>query len=153
VRIASQTNCCFAIAGSAVGEANAKQVLLKGTAGAGAFLVRLDAQLNNFGALWFDYHCKLQSLSYPALLGTPFSDIPGTRRDVSWRTGKDSSGNGTSSTGVSISMQTTASAGPFGADVRMVCWGTWDGASPPIVDYGLGVESAVLTLTPVGGFG
>jgi hypothetical protein len=152
VLVASLTNCCFAIANTAVGEGNAKQVVIKGTASSGAFLARVDAQLNNFGALWFDYHCKLQSLTYPAFLGTPFTDIPGTRRDVSWRTGRDNAGNGTSATGVPISMQAPVTAGSFGVDVRMVCWGTID-SSGPLYDYGLGVESAVLTLEPVGAFG
>lgn len=152
VPVASLTTCCFSIANTAVGEANAKQVLLKGTGGApGKYLARVDAQLNNFGALWFDYHCKLQSLAYPALLGTPFTDLPGTRRDVSWRTGKDGAGNNTTATGVSISMQAPVTAGAFGLDVRMVCWGTIDPAGP-LYDYGFGVESAVLTLLPVGNF-
>ncbi len=154
VRVASQTSCCFSIANTAVGEANAKQVLIKNTGGGGSFLVRVDAQLNNFNAYFFDYHCKLQSLTYPAFLGAPFSDVPGTRRDVSWRTGKADNGVATSSSGVSISMQVVVSTPTFAlssADVRLVCWGTWDGASPPFVDYGLGVESAILTITPVGG--
>ncbi len=151
VLVASLTSG-FAIANTAVTEANANQVLIKGTPSSGKYLARVDAQLNNFGALWFDYHCKLQSLTYPALLGTPFSDIPGTRRDVSWRTGKDGSGNSTTATGVPISMQAPVTAGPFGVDVRMVCWGTID-SSGPLYDYGLGVESAVLTLQPVGAFG
>jgi hypothetical protein len=150
VRVASMPNCCLSIANLAVGEANAQPVLLKNTGGAGTFLVRVDAQLNNWGALYFDYHCKLQSLAYPAFIGAPFSDIAGTRRDVSWRTGKDNVGNSTGSTGVSISMQTTVSAGTFSTDVRLVCWGTIDG-SPPLYDYGFGVESAILTLQPIGG--
>ena len=100
VLVASLTSCCVSIANTAVGEANAIQVLIKGTPSSGKYLARVDAQLNNFGALWFDYHCKLQSLTYPAFLGTPFTDIPGTRRDVSWRTGKDDAGNGTSATGL-----------------------------------------------------
>lgn len=152
VRVASLTTCCFAIANTAVGEANAKQVLIKGTPSPGQYLARVDAQLNNFGALWFDYHCKLQSLAYPAFLGAPFTDIPGTHRDVSWRTGRDNAGNSTSATGIPISMQAPVTAGSFGVDVRMVCWGTVD-ASGPLYDYGLGVESAVLTLEPVGAFG
>lgn len=151
VRVASMPNCCFSIDNLAVGEANAQPVLLKNTGGAGTFLVRVDAQLNNFGTLYFNYHCKLQSLAYPAILGTPFSDIAGTRRDVHWRTGKDSSGNSTGANGVSISMQAAVSAGILSTDVRLVCWGTWDGNSPPIVDYGYGVESAILTLQPIGG--
>ena len=151
VLVASITSCCFPIANTAVGEANAKQVLLKGTPNTGKYLARVDAQLNNFGALWFDYHCKLQALNYPAILGAPFTDVPGTRRDVSWRTGKDGGGNNTSATGVSISMQAPVTAGSSGVDVKLVCWGTVD-PSGPLYDYGLGVESAVLTLTPVGGF-
>jgi len=150
VLVASITSCCAGIANRF--EANAAQVLIKGTPASGKYLARVDAQLNNFNALYWDYHCKLQALNYPAILGTPFTDLPGTRRDVSWRTGKDGAGNATSATGVSISMQAPVTAGSFGVDVRMVCWGTWDGASPPIIDYGFGVESAVLTLLPVGGF-
>jgi hypothetical protein len=152
VLVASLTSCCFAIANTAVGEANAIQILIKGTPSSGQYLARVDAQLNNFGALWFDYHCKLQSLAFPALLGTPFSDIPGTRRDVSWRTGRDNAGNATTATGVPISMQAPVTAGPLGVQVRMVCWGTID-SSGIVYDYGLGVESAVLTLEPVGAFG
>jgi hypothetical protein len=34
----------------------------------------------------------------------------------------------------------------------MVCWGTID-STGALYDYGLGVESAVLTLEPVGAFG
>jgi hypothetical protein len=36
----------------------------------------------------------------------------------------------------------------------MVCWSVWDtsqGNPPPLVDYGLGVTSATLTILPVGG--
>ncbi len=150
VLVASITSCCVGI-GNWV-EAQALQVLIKGTPSPGKYLARVDAQLNTFGALYLDYHCKLQALTYPAFIGTPFTDLPGTRRDVSWRTGKDGSGSALSPNGVSISMQAPVTAGAFGVDVRMVCWGTWDGANPPIVDYGYGVESAVLTLLPVGGF-
>lgn len=153
VLVASLTTCCVGFDSASTGEAKAKQVLLKGTTSAGTYLVRLDAQLNNAGALWFDYHCKLQSLPYPHLIGAPWSDVPGSRRDVSWRTGKDGSGNPTGASGVSISMQAPVTAGSLGVDVRMACWGTWDGASPPLVDYGFGVESAVLTLEPIGGVG
>jgi hypothetical protein len=153
VLVASLTSCCVSIANTAVGEANANQVLIKGSPSPGQYLARVDAQLNNSGALWFDYHCKLQSLAYPAFLGTPFSDIPGTRRDVSWRTGRDpGTGLSTTASGLPISMQAPVTAGRLGVDVRMVCWGTID-PSGVLYDYGLGVESAVLTLEPVGGFG
>jgi hypothetical protein len=149
VRVASLTNCCAQIAST-----TPAQILLKGSPSPGTYLVRLDAQLNNFGALYFDYHCKLQQLSYPYFIviggSIPWADIPGSSRDVSWRTGKDN-GYNSGSTGVSISAQGAITAGTFGVDVRMVCWGTWDGSNPPIVDYGLGVESAVLTLQQVGG--
>lgn len=47
-------------------------------------------------------------------------------------------------------MHAPVTAGSFGVDVRMVCWGDWDGASPPIVDFGTGLVSATLTLVPVG---
>ncbi len=138
-----------AIANTAIGEANAKQVVGKDVSQPGTYLSRLDAELNNFGALWFDYHCKLQALAYPAFVGMPYTDLPGTRREVSWRTGKDGSGNNTTATGVSISMQAPFTAGALGASVRMVCWGTID-SSGPIYDYGLGVTAATLTLVPVG---
>ncbi len=154
VGVASLTACCYSLSNTAIGEANAKQVLIKGSRSPGSYLVRVDAQLNNFGALWFDYHCKLQALQYPYFIGiggsVPWSDLPATRREVSWRTGKDNAGNTTTSTGVSISMQAPVTAGDLGLDVRMVCWGTVD-TSGPLYDYGLGVESAVLTLEPVGG--
>jgi hypothetical protein len=152
VLIASLTSCCVSLANPAIGEANAIQVLIKGTPSPGKYLARVDAELNNLAALFYDYHCKLQSLAYPALVGTPFSDIPGTRRDVSWRTGKDNAGSGSTAYGLPISMQAPVTAGPFGVDIRMVCWGTIDG-SPVSLGYGLGVESAVLTVEPVGAFG
>jgi hypothetical protein len=152
VLVASQTACCAQIATTNPG--NPAQILLKSTPSPGVFMARLDAQLNNSGALYFDYHCKLQQLNYPYFFtiggAIPWVDVPGSRRDVSWRIGKDSGGSATSSSGISISTQAPLTAGTFGMDVRMVCWGTWDGASPPIVDYGSGVESAVLSLTPVG---
>ena len=140
---------------TAVGEANAKQVFLKSTGGAGTFLVQLDGQFNNFGALWFDYHCKLQRLTYPYVVGPggpPWVDIAGTRRDASWRIGRDNAGNSTTARGVPLSIQTTvAASGPFASvDVRLVCWGTIDPAGP-LYDYGLGLESATMTLLPVGG--
>ena len=47
-------------------------------------------------------------------------------------------------------MQGSAAAGIFGADFRLVCWGDWDGTSPPIVDYGTGLSSATMTVVPVG---
>jgi hypothetical protein len=158
VKVKSCTSC-LQIANESVTEANADPVVLVQTTGQGAYLARLDAQLNNAGALWFDYHCKLQSLTYPYVLilgqPAPWTDIPGTRRDVSWRAGKDGAGNPTTSSGVSISMQATVNTGPgtfgLGIDVRMVCWGTIDN-SGIIYDYGVGVESAMLTLLPIGGF-
>jgi hypothetical protein len=145
--VAALTTCCFPIANTTIGEAAAGQVVEKSVDSAGTFLARVDAQLNNFGALYFDYHCKLQALTLPSLVGTPYSDLPGTRRDVSWRVGKDTNGNSSGATGVSISMQAPVTAGPLGVDVRMVCWGTID--SGPVYDYGSGVESAVLTLLSV----
>ncbi len=117
---------------------------------AGSYLVRLDAQLDTTGALYFLYHCKLQYLTYPALIFTPYTDVPGSQRTVSWRLGREVSGGGAP---VSISMQGGLIGGSLGATVRMVCWGTWDGASPPVVDYGFGVSSAVLVVEPIGGFG
>ncbi len=138
---------------ASVGEANARTIVNKSITSPGSFLARVDAQLDTFGALWFDYHCKLQALAFPAFLGAPYSDLPGTRRDVSWRTGKDASGNATSATGVSISVPAPVTAGSLGVDVKMVCWGTVDVANgpPPLYDYGIGVSSAVLTLLAVGG--
>jgi len=135
-------------------EANAQLVLIKSTPTSGFVLARVDAELNTFGALYFDYHCKLQKLTYPAFLGAPYIDVPGTTRTVSWRLGYETLGD-TPASGipVSISMQAAIQAGSLGLDVRMVCWGTWDGASPPIVDYGVGLNSATLTLLPVGGIG
>lgn len=131
-----------------VTEANATTVVTKSTSGSSPLLARVDAQLDTTNSLYYLYNCKLQSKAIPALLSTPYSDIAGTTRTVSWRLGRESSGPGTT---VSISMQGTVQAGFLGADVRMVCWGTWDGASPPIVDFGVGVTSATLTLLPVGG--
>jgi len=122
-------------------------ILGKSAGTSGPFLARVDAELDTFNSLYFLYNCKLQSLSYPALIGQPYTDLPGTRRTVSWRLGRELSGPGTA---VSISMQAPVTGGFFGLDVRLVCWGTLDGASPPIVDYGLGVKSAVLTLLQVG---
>lgn len=158
VKIASGS---LSIANESVDEVNADPAVTVSNAGKGSFLVRLDAQLNNFGAFNFDYHCKLQSLIYPyvVLIGqpVPWADMPGTRRDVSWRVGKDNAGNNTSATGISISMQGQVNPGTgvfASVDVRMVCWGTINLQPPPFnfYDYGIGVESAVLTLTPVGGF-
>ena len=139
-----------AIANTAIGEANAKQVVGKDVGQPGTYLARVDSELSNYGALWFDYHCKLQALAYPAILGTPYSDLPGTRREVSWRTGKDGSGNSTTATGVSVSMQAPFIAGPLGASVRMACWGTIDSSGGVVYDYGLGVTAATLTVLPVG---
>ena len=155
VLVASLASCCTGI--DVTGETNAAQILIKTAPSPSAkYLARVDAQLNNLGSLYFDYHCKLQALPYPYvfIIGAPIPwvDLPGTRRDVSWRAGKDSAANSTGARGISISMQAPVTAGTFGLDVRLVCWGTWDGTSPPIVDFGLGVESAVLTLLPVGGF-
>ncbi len=128
-------------------EANATTMISKAVSPSGRYLARIDAEIDTTGALYLIYNCKLQSLAYPAFIGTPYSDLPGTRRSVSWRLGRAESGSGTQ---VSISMQTPVTAGAFGADVRMVCWGTFDGASPPIVDYGLGLTAATLALVPVG---
>ena len=149
VYVASLTACCVNITNTANGESNALTVLSKSVPTQGTYLARVDAQLNNQFALWWDYHCKLQTLSFPAPIGTPYANVPGTRRDTSWRTGRDNAGNSTSATGISISMQAPVTAGLFGADVRLVCWGTMD-PSGPLVDYGYGVESATLTLIPVG---
>ena len=88
-------------------------------------------------------------LSFPAPIGTPYANVPGTRRDTSWRTGRDSAANSTTATGISISMQAPVTAGLFGADVRFVCWGTRD-FSGTLIEYGFGVDSAILTLVPVG---
>lgn len=128
-------------------EANAATMLSKVVSQPGRYLARIDAEIDTTGALYLIYNCKLQSLAYPAILGTPYSDLPATRRSVSWRLGREMNGSGTQ---VSISMQAPVTAGLFGADVRMVCWGIFDGASPPIVDYGVGLASATLTLVPVG---
>jgi len=128
-------------------EANAATMISKTVSQPGRYLARIDAEIDTTNALYLIYNCKLQSLAYPAILGTPYSDLPGTHRHVSWRLGREMSGSGTQ---VSISMQAPVTAGPFGADVRMVCWGTFDGASPPIVDYGIGVTAATLVLVPVG---
>jgi hypothetical protein len=147
VSLASITSCCVPI--TATGEANAAEVLVKNVTSGGTYLARVDAFLDNWGALYFNYSCKLQSLSYPAIIGTPYTDLPGTRRHVSWRIGKDGVGNATAVSGASISMTAPVTAGVFGASVRVVCWGTVD-PTPPFYDYGAGVASAVLTLTPVG---
>ena len=138
--LASLTTCCVSLS-----PANSENVVVsKTTARSGALLARVDAQLNNFGALFYDYHCKLQALKFPNIIGTPYSDLPGTQRDVSWRIGKDNNLNNTGAAGISISMQAalTVAPGPFAAvDVRMVCWGTVD-PSGPFYDYGAGAESA-----------
>lgn len=147
VYVASRTTF-FSIANNAIGEANAQPVVTKSFPGSGSLLARVDAQLNNVGSLYFNYHCKLQQLSYPAQLGAPFFDIPGTRRSVPWRSGKDP-GTGVGGGGVSISMQAPVTSGFLGVDVRMVCWGEVE-PSAPLYDFGFGVESAVLTLVPVG---
>ena len=152
VRVATSSG--LPIANLAVGEVNAQQALVKNTGGAGSFLARIDAQLNTFGAYYFDYHCKMQRLDLPYIIGptVPWVDVPGTRRDISWRTGKNASGDATGATGVSISMQaaiTTGSLALSSTDVRLVCWGTVD-HTPPFYDYGVGLESAILTLVPVG---
>lgn len=152
VLVSSLTSCCVGLDNTATGEANAKQILLKGTPSSGTYLARVDAQLNTFGALWWDYHCKVQSITYPHVISAPWVDVPGTRRDVSWRTGKDGSGNPSGVTAASISMQAPITAGISGVDVRLVCWGTVD-TSGAFYDYGQGVESAILTLTPVGAIG
>jgi len=125
-------------------EANATSVLNKTTGVSGQYLVQVNAQFNTAGALFFEYHCKLQALAFPALLFTPYSDLPGTTRNVSWRIGQDT-GGATSS----VSMQAAVTAGGLGIDVRMVCWGTVEG-SPVVWDYGYGLESAIITLLPVG---
>ena len=67
---------------------------------------------------------------------------------MSWLVGKDPSLNGGS--GVAFSMQAPVTSGSFGAEIRLVCWGTTDGASPPLVDYGFGIMAATLTAVPVG---
>jgi hypothetical protein len=131
-------------------EAAASTVVTEYVPVGGAYLVRLDAELDTTGALYFEYHCKLQGFAYPAIFGTPFTDLPGTTRTVSWRLGREVSGAGTP---VSISMQGTFVGGALGADIRMVCWGTRDGANPPILDYGYGVASAVLAVERVGAVG
>ena len=145
--LGSLTTCCVSLS-----PANSEKVVVsKSVARSGNFLARVDAQLNNFGAFYYDYHCKLQKLVFPNLIGTPFSDLPGTQRDMSWRIGKDNSGNNSGATGISISMQAavTVPAVAFaGADVRMVCWGTVDPVGP-FYDYGAGAESAVLTVVTV----
>jgi hypothetical protein len=133
-----------------VTEANATAMVTKTYPGTSPLVVRVDAELDTTNALYYVYHCKLQYKAFPALLGAPYTDVPSTHRSVSWRLGRESSGPGAA---VSISMQGTVTPGALGADVRMVCWGTWDGASPPIVDYGVGVAAATLTLLPVGSIG
>jgi hypothetical protein len=158
VRVASMPNCCFALANEAFGEANAKAILSKSSGGPGTWLVQVDAVLNNFGALFYNYSCKLQTLTAPyvVIIGgpEPWVDVPGSRRSVSWRTGKDNSGNSTGVNSLSISMQTVVSATsgflPGSVTVRLMCWGDRD-TSEAFYDYGLGVESAIMTLTPIGG--
>jgi hypothetical protein len=108
--------------------------------------------------LYIVYNCKLQRLTYPYVFipgqPEPWNDIPGTRRRVSWRLANEGNLGGS---GVSISMQAavTVPESPLaGVSVRMVCWSVWDtsqGNPPPLVDYGLGVTSATLTILPVGG--
>ncbi|MFN7979441.1 MAG: hypothetical protein U0P30_14995 [Vicinamibacterales bacterium] len=124
-------------------------MLAKSVPSGGTYVARLDAMLDNFGAYYFSYSCKLQALSFPSIIGTPYTDLPGTRRNVHWRSGKDGSGNATAPTGESISMTAPFTAGISGATVRMVCWATLD-PNPPFYDFGVGVSSAMLTLTPVG---
>ena len=130
-------------------EASATTIVSKSTSSPGSLLARVDAELDTTGALYFDYHCKLQALTYPAFVGTPYSDLPGTRRTVSWRLGRESGGLGTP---MPISMSALVTAGSLGVTVRMVCWGTLDVSQgqPPIFDYGVGVNSAVLALLSVG---
>ncbi len=152
MRVATASN--FSIDNLAVNEVNARQVFIKNTGGSGNFLVRLDAQFNNFNAFWFDYHCKLQQLVFPYVTGPggpPWADIAGTRRDASWRIGRDNAGNDTTAHGISFSMQAiVSSAPPLGSvDVRLMCWGTVD-SSGPFYDYGTGLESAIMTMVPVG---
>ena len=113
VRVATASN--FSIDNLAVNEVNARQVFIKNTGGSGNFLVRLDAQFNNFNAFWFDYHCKLQQLVFPYVTGPggpPWADIAGTRRDASWRIGRDNAGNDTTAHGISFSMQAIVSSAP-----------------------------------------
>jgi hypothetical protein len=143
--VASITSCCTGL--TLTTEASAPTVLHKVTNASGNHLVRLDAELHTFNALYVIHHCKLQYLNFPALIGTPYTDLPGTTRTVSWRLGNVSNEGGS---GVPISMQAAVSAGSFGIDVRMVCWSTMDGSSPPILEYGLGITAATLTLLPVG---
>ena len=126
---------------------NAVVMVSKSVSTGGTYLARVDAELDTTGALYFNYSCKLQSLPIPSILGTPYADLPGTTRRVSWRLGREMSGPGAP---VSISMQGSLTAGITGASVRMICWGDWDGASPPIVDYGMGLTTATLTIVPVG---
>lgn len=129
------------------GVGSAIQIVAKSVPSSGTYLARLDAELDTTNALYFNYFCKLQSLSFPSVIGTPYSDLPGTTRRVSWRLGREMSGPGGP---VSISMQGSLTAGTLGAAVRMVCWGDWDGANPPIIDYGAGLTTATLTVVPVG---
>ena len=83
----------------------------------------VDAQLDDSATLWFDYHCKLQSLTYPYVIGepVPWVDIPGARRDVSWRAGEDPEGADTSGPGVSISMQSAVNAPALSQRSRSAC--------------------------------
>jgi hypothetical protein len=143
--VATLTSCCTGI--SLTTEATAPTVLHKVTNAPGVYLVRLDAEINTFNSLWMMNHCKLQYLQFPAFIGTPYTDIPGTTRTVSWRLGNQTNETGS---GVSITMQSAVTAGSFGIDIRMVCWSTLDGATPPVYDYGLGVSAATLTLLPIG---
>ena len=130
-------------------EATAATILNKYVPSSGSHLVRLDAEIDTTYAISYTYRCKLQSLAYPALVGTPWSDVAGSTRTVSWRLGREFSGLGTP---ISISMQGTVTGGSLGADVRLVCWGAWDG-STQVVDPGIGLTSAVLVIELVGGVG
>ena len=129
-------------------EAQATTMINKTLSLGGTYLARMDAELSTLYSLFYDYNCKLQWLTYPSIIGTPYSDVPGTRRFVSWRVGQDENEWGHGS-GVSMSMQAPIVAGTMGVSVRMVCWGTTE-AGAPIVDYGLGLTAATLTLVPVG---
>lgn len=137
--VASLTTCCVGLPTDEI------PIVSKPTGHGGTFLVRVDAQLNNQNAINYDYHCKLQALPLPAFPGTPYTDLPGTQRDVNWLTGKNSSGFYLGATGVSISMQAPLTVSFLaGADVRMVCWGTK--TDTVFWDFGYGVESAVLSI-------
>jgi hypothetical protein len=133
-----------------IGEANAVQVIIKSVGSTGTYLARLDAELNTTGSLYLDYSCKLQFLRLPTVVGSPYSDLAGTRRSVSWRVGKDASGNYGSGASMSMQAPVTAGTGLFGGvNVRMVCWGTIEPGAP-LIEYGSGVTAATLTLVPVG---